>query len=84
MDEPLLRFRAKLVGLEPEGEFALLLVDLRGYRPVHASISTICARLRETLTAPMPSTRRRWCCCPVARQTESSGRRRPRCWRNTG
>ena len=50
MDEPLLRFRAKLVGLEPEGEFALLLVDLRGYRPVHASISTICARLRESET----------------------------------
>lgn len=52
MDEPLLRFRAKLVGLEPEGEFALLLVDLRGYRPVHASISTICARLREALNGP--------------------------------
>ena len=52
MNEPLLRFRAKLVGLEPEGEFSLLLVDLRGYRPVHASISTICTRLQEALNGP--------------------------------
>lgn len=52
MDESLLRFRASLVGLEPEGQFALLLVDLRDYRPVRASISTVCAALRQAADGP--------------------------------
>lgn len=51
-DESTLRFRAKLVGLEAEGEFALLLVDLRGYHPVRTSISTVCALLQETVNGP--------------------------------
>lgn len=52
LDESLLRFRAGLVGLEPEGEFALLLVDLRGYHPLHSSASTVCGLLREVVNGP--------------------------------
>lgn len=52
LDESLLRFRAGLVGLEPEGEFALLLVDLRGYHPLHTSISTVCSLLQEAVNGP--------------------------------
>lgn len=52
MDEALLRFRAGLTGLEPEGRFALLLVELRDYHPVTAAISTVCDRLRALTGGP--------------------------------
>lgn len=52
MEESLLRFRATQAGLEPEGRFALLLVDLRDYWPVHLSISAVCAHLQQLLGGP--------------------------------
>lgn len=52
MDEALLRFRAGLAGLEPEGRYALLLVDLRDYHPVTVSVSTVCDQLRELTGGP--------------------------------
>ena len=52
MEEALLRFRAGLAGLEPEGRFALLLADLRDYHPVSAAISTVCDRLRALTGGP--------------------------------
>lgn len=49
LDEPTLRFRAELVGLEAEGIFSLILFDLHGYHPNVHSIATVRGELEQWL-----------------------------------
>lgn len=49
IDEPVLRFRANSVGMESEGYFSLLMLDLRGYHPHRNSIAAVRAQLSALL-----------------------------------